>query len=263
MLSEKNFMEVKKHNGEVFNTMFKRTREALKNGRSVIYDATNLSAKRRINFLKSIKDINCFKRAVLLVPRIEDIMARNRERSRHVPESVILRMLKRFEVPHKSEGWDKITVVGQCFLENGYHELLECCKIPHDNPHHQLSVYDHMKEAYDYAHEHFKECDGYFLIAGAALYHDIGKPMCKSFKNAKGQPSDVAHYYNHENVGAYLYLAYSYDLINESDLIIANLIQHHMDFFKGEKYLAKVRGRFGEEFYSLLEKVHECDVAAH
>lgn len=38
------------HNVKVFEEMFKRTRRALIEGEDVIYDATNLSSKRRRNF---------------------------------------------------------------------------------------------------------------------------------------------------------------------------------------------------------------------
>ena len=37
----------------------------------------------------------------------------------------------------------------------------------------------------------------------AALYHDCGKVFTQVFHNAKGEPTEEAHYYNHENVGAY------------------------------------------------------------
>ena len=40
--------------GRVFDIMHQRTVVALSQGISVIYDATNLSCKRRMNFLKSI-----------------------------------------------------------------------------------------------------------------------------------------------------------------------------------------------------------------
>ena len=47
------------------------------------------------------------------------------------------------------------------------------------------------------------------------------------------------------------------------DLHAANLIAHHMDYFKGEKYLEKIRNRFGEDFMRELDMIHECDLAAH
>jgi hypothetical protein len=77
----------------------------------------------------------------------------------------------------------------------------------------------------------------------------------------KGEVTPIAHYYSHENVGAYLYLTYCYK--DSTDLYIANLIQHHMDFFKGEKYLQKIADRFGEEFMRDLTLLHEADINAH
>ena len=44
-----------KNPGRVFDIMHQRTVDALSQGISVIYDATNLSCKRRMNFLKSLQ----------------------------------------------------------------------------------------------------------------------------------------------------------------------------------------------------------------
>lgn len=52
-----------KHNGEVFNIVHKRVVSAIKSGKDVILDATNLSRKRRIGFLKSIP--NCLAEAIV------------------------------------------------------------------------------------------------------------------------------------------------------------------------------------------------------
>lgn len=263
------------HNNEVFNIMENRTIEALLNYESVYYDATNLSSKRRINFIKIIRqrckqiadelEIIC----ILVVPPLNIVKERNAARERKVPEYVIDRMIKSFEVPHWSEGFDDIYVFKSTGGENLWEMLNKLVEVPHDNPHHQLSLGYHMRAAKDY---YQKECMIDFSrkidprVAKAALFHDIGKGYCKVFHNSKGEPTEEAHYYNHENVGAYFYLANSSgEDINDdmTNLYIANLIQHHMDYWKGEKYMEKISKRFGEVFIFDLDCLHRADLGAH
>ena len=243
--------------------MLQRTRVALKEGQDCCYNATNLSAKRRIGFLKEISDIpNVKSNLILVAPPLEKVLEQNSKRDRVVPESVIHRMLKQFEMPHESEGWYKIKVVGAVMkFDVLTKELVKAKNIPHDNPHHSASIGNHMLLAHTYLKEHMGISSCNSLVPSAALYHDIGKPYCKVFHNAKGEPSEIAHYYNHENVGAYMYISHSYG--NLMDIEIANLIAHHMDFFKGEAYMKKIKARFPDKFIKDLELLHEADLAAH
>jgi predicted kinase len=248
------------HNNEVFNIMFNRTVAALKDKKDVYYDATNISAKRRINFLKEINRIISVEMVcVLNVPPLEIVKERNAARERKVPEYVIERMLKNFEVPHESEGWDDIIIYGSDINSDCLHEMVKAAKsISHDNHHHSLSIGDHMEAAQRYM---IKRPEKSFLNIIAALFHDIGKPYCKVFHNSKGEPTNEAHYYNHENVGAYFYLSHSEG--SSDDLYIANLINHHMDHYKGESYMKKIASRFDEDFINDLSLLHEADKAAH
>ena len=59
--------EVDKLNVRVFETIRNRAVAALKAGRSVVIDATNLSRKRRIAFLSNLGRIKCFKKCVLFI----------------------------------------------------------------------------------------------------------------------------------------------------------------------------------------------------
>ena len=107
-----------------------------------------------------------------------------------------------------------------------------------------------------------------YAVSQALCLHDIGKIFCKTFRNSRGEITDVAHFYNHENIGAYLYLslmavANINGTLRATDELAVNLIQHHMDFFKGEKYLEKVKARFGNDFFEMLEIIHKYDLLAH
>lgn len=260
------------HNEEVFNLMSKRTREFLKNGADVFYDATNISSKRRMGFLRELSKIpNVQKICVLVVPPFEVVKEQNANRERKVPEYVLERMYRNFEMPHESEGWDEIEVFGnQRNYEYLFKEHIAAMNNPHDNPHHSATIGDHMHLAGEYIREHFKnelaspDRDVHHpaeMMVLAADFHDIGKPYCKVYHNAKGEPTKDAHYYNHEKVGSYIYISHSTG--DEDDIWIANLIAHHMDYFKGEKYMEKVRARFGEWFMKDLDVLHRADLAAH
>ena len=255
------------HNAEVFNLMLNRTRDLLKANVDVYYDATNINAKRRIGFLKELSKIpDLVKICVLCVPPFEVVKERNASRERVVPEFVLDRMLRGFEMPDYAEGWDKIMTFGN---DNNFdvvgEMLFEADDISHDNHHHSLSIGGHMRAAEKYIVDKMiqtvRDSSHSDLLRTAALFHDIGKPYCKVYHDARNNPTEEAHFYNHENVGAYFYLSHSG--CSDRNLYIALLINHHMDHYKGEKYMEKMAARYSAEFMRDLELLHEADKAAH
>lgn len=135
-------------------------------------------------------------------------------------------------------------------------------KISHDNKHHRLSIYDHSIEARNYAEN--KNFD--ITVCRAAMYHDIGKPYCKTFVNKKGEVSEEAHYYDHQNVGTYIYLSkmFVHNYLTDKaaideQLFIGWLINNHMELYNNSKYIKSL-----PDFMRIpLEQLHECDVKAH
>ena len=250
------------HNAEVFNEMLKRTRAELKKGRTVIYDATNLSAKRRANLLKQLSDLDIKKECFVMLTSFDDCVKRQFARERQVPEEVIRRQIKHFQCPDYWEGWDKISFVHSSHLPLIWFE--EQNEIPHDNSHHSVDIFSHMMNTEkEYIRRYGKDGIGDY----AAFYHDIGKYFCKEFKDRKGAPTKEAHYYEHQNVGAYFYLLDMHQFRRvgvENSIKIANLIQWHMEFYlRDEKGLEKLKKQIGEEMFVLLERIHICDKMAH
>jgi predicted kinase len=248
------------HNSEVFQIMFKRTVEALKSGKDVVYNATNLSRKRRMAFLRSIAHVKDVRKVALVFNTPYEVcLERNAKRDRHVPEGVIFDMLKRFDLPDVAEGFDEVAYVGEPDTSEKLYEkfVQPILELSHDNPHHDYSVGRHMNEAYQKAYTLTTDAS----VLEAAAYHDIGKAMTKAFYDARGNKTEIAHFYNHENVGSYLYISH----VNMQDVqhITALLIAHHMDHYKGEAYVKKMAELYGEEFMEKLEQVHKCDEAAH
>lgn len=253
----------------VFTEMEKRTIAALMANIDVYYNATNLSAKRRINFIRTIKDrlrkkgiTNIYFRCFVFATPYEVCLERNSKRERVVPEYAMERMYKSFEPPHQSEGWDDIIIVTPRKANglNYWFSTLEHLKIiEQDNHHHILTIGEHMIAAQHWAMEHEYP---YKVVIAAAL-HDNGKEFTKVFKDGKGNPTDEAHYYNHANVGAYEVLVNRWTSNDKFWLDVANLIVHHMDFFgESEKHLERIKQRYGEEFYHNLMMLHNADINA-
>lgn len=260
--------ENQSNNGLIFKEMEKRTLKALNNNQNVIYDATNLSSKRRITLLNKIPS-NIQTICYIVLTPYEQCLKNNSTRDRKVPEHVINRMYKSFEVPYYNEGWDFIECIypfGKQGLSKVWNELQTT---PHDNPHHTLTIGKHMLAAQEYFNDKYLYPCGLedkihmSYLSITIQSHDAGKLFCKTFTNTKGEMTPVAHYYHHENVGAYLFLL-SGIINSEIDLLYcALLIQHHMDYFKGEKYLKKIEKLYGKDFIEDLELIHEADLAAH
>lgn len=97
---------------EVFGILHKRAREAIKSGKSVIYDATNISRKDRRKALASIQGLDA-ERICYVIPLpffVTDIRRISREENK-VPKEIIHKMRERWNTPYYFEGWDKICLV--------------------------------------------------------------------------------------------------------------------------------------------------------
>lgn len=262
--------EVQDNPSKVFNLMFKRTVEALNSGKDVIYDATNTSRKRRTALIRDIKNktngVTCC--AVVFATPIETCIERNNARDRKVPEEVIYKMYKSFNVPFYSEGFSVILLIKEKPIKNILEEkLIAAKKIEQDNPHHTLTIGNHCKAAFDFIFNSAQSCTeldyyDWVTVLEAAKYHDIGKPFCKTYTKPNGHVDTVAHFYSHENVGAYDYLCYSEEYDAQA-IYIALLINLHMIFYTDEVHQKKMHEFYGNGVWKMLNWVHKADEAAH
>lgn len=241
--------------GEVFAIMQKRAIAGLDFGYSVIYDATNITRKDRAGIIGAcpkFAKIECH----IVWAQIEVCIERDAARKRTVGKEVIDRMLKRFQAPYYDEGIHEIKVIRPDDL-NYIHYLgntFDAMKIPHDNPHHTLDIYNHCCEAQDYIYDSNKDDTG--LLALAAMMHDAGKPYCKAFVDGKGNPCETAHYYQHQCVGAWI----AYGLYGESVPVdVAWLVSVHMEPFFNSKYYNKLPAYLKKQ----VDLLHEADLASH
>lgn len=237
---------------EVFSLMQRRALEALNNGQHVIYDATNVTRKDRACIISQCPKFAKIEAHIVWAP-VETCIERDANRERTVGKAVIDKMLKRFQAPYYDEGIDEIKVIMPDDFNRTEYELkvLDAMEIPHDNPHHTLSIIEHCDQAYKYA--------DYTLDAGADVYlaaemHDIGKPYVKAFIDSKGNPSETAHFYQHQCVGAWM----SYGMSGITPFR-AWLISIHMDPYFNTKYYSKLPTYLKTQ----VDLLHEADLAAH
>ena len=134
--------------------------------------------------------------------------------------------------------------------------------MPHHNSHHELNIDEHMNKTSNIC----KFLTENKVLREAALYHDLGKFFCKNFDTLEDRTSE-AHYYGHQNAGAYFYLN---DLANLGDngigycLEVAVLIQYHMEpFLRNEKGLERLEKLLGYNLFCDLMQLHQCDKLAH
>ena len=246
---------------KIFEEMQRRTIAALKDGKNIIYDATNISRKKRKHLLSSIT-IPCEKIAYVVWARYETCVARDTGRNRNVGENVIKRMLLNFQPPYYDEGWDSIEfkLNDEPYKRSNYEDWLNC---EHDNPHHNNTVKEHtlnvMTEAAKLQQGRRQGKGVAITLLVAASLHDIGKKFVKAFKNSRGEPCDIAHFYNHHNVGSYFAIGYeeTLGLHTKQRALIYWLINVHMDPFLNTKYSAALP----DELSHLLNAFHQCDVA--
>lgn len=269
---------------EVFSVLHKRLKSALIRGENIIYNATNITVKNRKQALQIVKPFDDYLIfAEIMATTLGQCLENNKNRERKVPEYVIKRMYRQWEPPCYFEGFNRIEV-NYPFIKPyiKYNEKIkELKKLPHDNPHHHLNVGTHMLAAARLCRKDIKsgkvkitekprpELEAYYddILIKALKLHDIGKELTKEFKDSKGNPSNIAHFYDHANVGAYEYMFYLMDrdyyvpFGEEYEPIVGALIAHHMrpHSWKEKKTKEKYRREWGEVFYNLITYLNYYD----
>lgn len=236
------------HNPEVFAEAHRRIIDGLNDGNDVWFDATNITRKARAGII-SVCPKHARIVAVVVWAPIDICIERDAARERTVGRNVIMRMCKNFEFPFYDEGINSIDISRGEFPEELAQKYLSDMDMSQDNPHHTLTVKDHCDAAAKYADEHY--CS--YSVKLAAKYHDIGKPLCKTFTNTKGEPTEIAHYYGHQGASAWMAIGYVYF----EDAIW--LISAHMEPYFNSKYYKSLPAFMRKR----LDELHECDVATH
>lgn len=265
------------NNNDLFNIMNKRTRDLLISGKNVIYDATNISSKRRIALIKYLKKTKCKYICYYFSKSINDCIYLDEKRDRSVGVDIINKMYLNLQIPMYHEGWDEINIINSNTLKvdidcdvNSYNDYIEkllgqnyilrqSIDMPQDSKYHTLSLSRHMYYTYAYV----KNRHGDRLLQLASMLHDIGKPYCKSF----GLNDRYAHYYGHENISAQLaiYLLYNSGLKTEDCITICTYIQLHMRLLNStDKGFDKFMNILNDnKLFDDLVLLRNADMSAH
>lgn len=283
-------------NTDVFVEMAERTKQALKDGKHVIYDATNISRKKRRGLLQQLPK-RTYKSVLYMATEYKTVVGQNLNRERVVPSEVIDRMYKNMQVPIYAEGWNNITfhyddetMNGEMprqfvdavragivlnreglelmnFLATYFDEFFRIHDLAQDSKWHSLSVhrhtyyvYKHVLDNYEAENETDKE-----LMLWTALLHDTGKAFAKSFVNFKGEETRYANFIGHEYVSSQLAINFLKRLGYDDEFIhvVATLIQFHMYLLDEKANRNKLLGLVGEDLYNKLEFLREADTLAH
>lgn len=282
--------EDQSQNKKVFELLHQRIKNALVEGKNIIYDATNINKKRRIHMINQefvADEYICYYMATPL----NTCIMRDSSREKAVGHGVINRMYKDLQVPFHDEGWNHIEYVypnsipegspanKEIFLQNirekgkNHDELfeylatvsghfLDIFNMPQDSKYHSFSVSRHTFEVFSYISEHHPNQD----LVVASLLHDIGKFATKSFENYNRVIKKYASFIGHENVGAQISMLILRRLGFSPDEVyrITRLVQYHMmPLNASEKVDKRLRTWLDEFDHSQLMKLHEADQAGH
>jgi len=268
-------------NTELFEELHRRIFIDLESGNDIVYDATNLSMKRRRYFLSQVSD-NVFKEALVVATPIHTCMLRDSNRKKKVGDNVICRMWKSFQFPIYGEGFNVIDIRYTVDVDKlkYFSNYMKCAdSFNQDNTNHTLTVGGHMKaSSINYIKSFGLDITNKaielkindlevvetinFNIATALLIHDVGKLFTKTFENKKGIVSEQAHYYNHQNVSAYEAMFANYICDSKEDIIhTCQLIQYHMQmhFINTSKSFNKWRKFLGDEMFEESLLVNKYD----
>ena len=286
-------------NARVFEEMKIQTEKALADGINVIYDATNLSRKKRMALIKNLKFAD--KKIVFYVATsFERCVKNDLGRYRNVGEEVIKRAYKQLQIPIKSEGWDEVHFVydkegfdlTDMRAEIYYDTLMEVvndnymtCEVferelssisegfsnirglSQDSKYHHFSVSRHTYYVFSHIQQKFANMDKKrkenLLIA--SILHDTGKYFCKSFINHRGESTRYSSFIGHELVSSQIADLFLKELGFHRDRInnITTLIQFHMDLNQeGDKVMSRLEKLLTPKQIEDLLILHEADLSA-
>ena len=250
-------------NEKIFRLLYTDLREALLLGKNCILDATNINRKARKKCLEKFSDLAIETVAYFVDTEFEVCIQRDAQRSRTVGKGVIEKFLHMFEFPQYFEGFDRIYIHSKINTKaNVYNQkteemfLNQMNEFDQHNSHHMYTVGEHCSRL---ALQINTKKDRVMHEAG--WFHDVGKLYTQKFDE-----NGIAHYYNHDSVGAYvvachpevLYEVTEWYNVYEVIFYINYHMRAHHDL-QGHKAQDKYRKLFGDDRFNKLMQFGEYD----
>lgn len=247
--------------GKVTDLFNKELDKLLAEGKDIFIDNTNLSYKYRKVFYDKASAKEYTINIIIVNTPIDTILERCE--FSNFPKEVINKMLSSynyFNIDYK-ELQDNMNVKIINAQEIDYDNFWEYYTKKYENysqdsVHHSLTLTEHLWSTFENLENYNTE------IQLAGLFHDVGKPYTKKFKE-----NGDACYYDHHHYSAYkIYTELKVSNINKEKILL--LIRHHMCWFmQGDKnkYFDKLKESFKrfDVTREELEILHEADKSAH
>lgn len=253
---------------KVFAQVHKLLADAMSNGKTVWYNATNVTIKSRAQALDLAKKygykVVCF---VMATP-IQTCVVYDLNRDRHVTKEVINKFVNRFQFPVEKD-IDEIHIVRNAIatpspLNIG--ELLDDMReFSQASKFHKEDLYTHSYNAFKFFNDTIWNTipnkDLATTLSVYALLHDYGKLFTRTIELVNGVPTH--HFYNHENVGAYRLLTSFTAPNNVSDEMLIEgirLVNYHM--LMHNNVSEKKLNRMNDFTLDLIKRFVEIDILA-
>ena len=251
----------------VFSTVHKRIKECCKNNGIAIADATNLGLKSRKAYFNCVKKLDAIKIAYIINTPYEQCLINNANRDRNVPEEVINRQFKSFNLPVYGEGFNYIffNSLNLNALKNKEFDTIEDVAFnmmkgfDQKNSNHTRTLDEHCKlvgKAIE------KKYPGNKELVRAAYLHDIGKLF--TYAPKPNNPNEY-NFINHANCGTYYLMTHIDQLkLKRLSQIYKCLlyINYHMIPFvaKGNKKVTeKWQSVLGNDIFNILVEFNKID----
>lgn len=132
-------------------------------------------------------------------------------------------------------------------------EFDEAMKTPQNNPHHCYTVGEHIIQS-------MKEAEEDKTLRLTMLFHDIGKPQCRTTDE-----DGIDHFHGHaqtsEEICKKTLRALKFD--NDTIRTVCSLVMHHdYHVLPERKYVRRAMNRIGKDNFLLLIKVKQADLNA-
>lgn len=252
-----------KNTNYVFSIFYDKLFKFLDEGKDIIIDSTNIERSNRLKLIKKIKEYNKDIKIIgyLLDTPYDVIIERMKFRNRKVPAYIVKKYLSKFDFPLLSEGFDDIEFVHEKGLikynidkdefinivnsKSDYESLYNVLnkskifsliyKFNQENVYHNYLLCEHTFNVYDYVNNLYlgSSKESLFKMQVASLFHDLGKPLTKVYKENRGYYS----YFGHEHVSSLIALNFLLELDFTKDFIfdVIKIIEFHMLISYGGK----------------------------